>query len=321
MNSDGKLDLKTEKFRLGYLGTHYLTTDGKVEFYISRANSYADVDITFIPSGYTKRTSVGNIKKGISNPFAVKGHPELTKPFIFTDPQLEFVGLKFKTNEECWLQITKYEGYGKVHYKFLDEFGYYGHTTLQNIKNGEVKNPYVRNAAGGYLGDSGIYSGIEFEWLRNTWYQMLNRASGKRHNYKEHIEAYDNVAIYPAWYNYTLFAHWYMNELATLNQSDNIIYQVDKDLMYPFYSRFSRGRKCYSPFTCVLIPKPINVVISTIYRKKSLEKLNNDIEFYLKNNCISIDTYSTIKRFYIKDPKYADYVTTKYIDMQNIVGF
>ena len=323
-----KLDSRTEKFRKEYLGKHFFTTDGKVEFYISEANSYGDVTITFIPSGLTKHTKVGNIKMGISNPFAVKGHPELTKPFVFSNPQAEYEGLRFKTNEGTWIQIIKYDGYNNVHYKFLDEFGYCGVTTLQNVKKGEIRNPYARNAMGGYLGDNGPYSGIEFDWLRNTWYQMLTRASGKRHEYAEHtnvylnVTAYDDVAIYPTWYNYTLFANWYMDCVSKINFNKEMEFQVDKDLLYPYYSQFSRGRKCYSPFTCTLLPKSINVAIANTSSFQSMDNMKRNIENAYMNGYIDQDIYYVFRRFYFKDSAYANYVTIRINDMKmNLCGF
>ena len=321
-----KEDPRTTRLKQQYLGKHFFTTDGKIEYYVSEANSYADATITFIPSNITKHIKIGDIKRGITNPFAVKCHPELVKPFIFQTPQQEYEGIRYKTNEGYIIQIMKYESYNKVYYQFLDEFGYIGSTTLQNIKKGEIKNPYARNSVGGYMSGKGPYSGNEYEWVRNTWYLMLNRISGKRKEYKlnatSYINAdvYENVAIYPAWYNYTFFANWYMENYNRLNHTD-VELQVDKDLLYPYYSQFTRGRKCYSPFTCTLLPKSINTSIANIKTAQTVEVLNRNIEPALQNNYIDHDTYCVIKRFYIKDPEYSDYVTTRFDSMRmNLCG-
>lgn len=323
-----KIDPKTERFRKEYLGKHFFTTDGKVEFYISEANSYGDVKITFIPSGITRHTKVGNIKNGIGNPFAVKGHSELTKPFIYEDPQLEFVGLRFKTNEGYWIQTIKYEGTSKVHYQFLDEFGYIGCTTMQNIRKGEVKNPFARNAVGGYIGIDNPYCGDEFAWLNNIWYSMLVRATGKRRDYKlttnayYNVEAYDNVAIDPRWFCYGTFANWYMDCASRINFDRKLEFQVDKDLLYPYYSQFTNGRKCYSPFTCVLIPKSINCGMANTKTFQSMDNMKRNIENAYMNGYIDQDIYYVFRRFYFKDPAYANYVTIRINDMKmNLCGF
>ena len=199
---------------------------------------------------------------------------------------------------------------------------------MQNIRKGEVKNPFARNAVGGFMGIDNLYCGDEFAWLNNIWYSMLVRATGKRREYKLtantylNAEAYNNVALDPKWFCYADFANWYMGYLSKLNCSDNVDYQIDKDLLYPYYSQFTRGRKCYSPFTCTLLPKSINVGIANFNSGKFMDNLNQNIENAYKNHQIDQDTYCVLKRFYVKDPNYSNYVTEKFNDMRmNLCGF
>ena len=72
---------------------------------------------------------------------------------------------------------------------------------MQNIKNGQVKNPYIRNQFWGYLGKS-IYvnNKKEHEWLYRRWYNMIIRETNNEYYLKYHgsdTTYYENTTIDP----------------------------------------------------------------------------------------------------------------------------
>ncbi|MBR6289259.1 MAG: hypothetical protein IKR19_07990 [Acholeplasmatales bacterium] len=324
--NNNNLDPRTIKFRKDYQGKHFFTKDNKQEFVITDARSYGDVDIEFINSKLKKNTKVGNIKVGLANPFVTK-NGNLT--VAFESPQLQYEGCQYKTNQGYIIMITKYIGISNVEYIFLDSHGYRGKTTLQNIKNGQVANPFHINEFGGYLGVNSRFTGNQFKFLRNIWYNMLSRASGKRAEYVNNTQAYLNVKAYsncmvePSWYCYGVFSEWYMDNLNKLNPAYN--YEVDKDLLFPYYKQYTNGCKCYSQYTCILLPQEINVSIANYTRFNSYTtnntvniELQEKCENLYKNGAISLDTLNVLKRFFIHLAEYSNYISDKYDGLKNL---
>lgn len=294
-----------------YLGKRYTTKDGTCEFEIVEVRSFADVTIKFIPSGILKNTKISNINRGITSPF-VNARTGAVSPICFDTPQHEYEGTVYRTNENYLIKIIKFIDSKNVQYQFLDEFGSTGYTSLQNIQKGQVRNLFKRNEYGGYLGSSLEFRGSEYDWLNNIWKQLLIRVYEKN-NKPTNIS--DKVLIDQNWYCYSLFASWYIGTLSNLNSKYQ--YTLNKDILYPYYSQFSKGQKVFSPFTCILLPKIIDNILFT--NNKVL--INNELEKLLNDGAIDIDTYSVLKRFYVQDPNYANYITNKYDQMRiNLSG-
>jgi len=318
-------DARTEKLINDYLGKKFMTKDGLEEIEIIAVRSYGDVDIRFNPSGVTKNTKIGNIKMGLSSPFFNPKTKQIS-PICFKTPQQEFEGQIFNTNDGSQLIIYKYVNYNEVHYQFLDQFRYEGSTTLQNIKKGQVRNPYALNDVGGYLGIDMKFRTLEYDWLQNIWYLMLTRVAGKREQYNQTKTSYTNASAYrdikidPSWYCYSSFANWYMINFEPLNKCTE--YQVDKDLLYPYYSSLTQGKKCYAPSTCVLLPKEINIGLANYHKcsQKNLPEFIRNFSIVVENaygnRMIDQDTYCVLKRFYLKDQNYSEYLTNKYNSMR-----
>lgn len=332
MNSSiKKLDPRTARFREEYQDKHFFTKDGKEEFIITDAREYGDVTITYINSGLQKVTSVSNIKNGIANPFTqcgVKGKPG---PVAFDSFQQQYNGCIYKTNYDGYIQITNYVSTSEVYYIFLDETGYQGYTTMQNIRRGQVRNPFKRNACGGYLG-IGNFNGNEYKSVHRTWYAMLTRATGQRVRYAQqsnsyiNTKSYENLLLDPEWLCYNNFASWYIGILSQLNTKD-YIYNIDKDLLYPYYAKYTGGRKCYSKYTCIILPKHINVEIAVYSSCKNENRLKLRKAIYdmcdacLKSGALDLDAFNVIKRFYLEDQDYKDYVSERCKYMSQILNF
>lgn len=294
------MDNRTLECKQRYEGQHYFTRNGLREFVILEYNAANDVLIEFIESKYQTRTSMCQIKSGLKDPFE-------HSCVYFEDNKLKYEGSYFKTNQGYIVQVLKYNSISNVDIKFLDT-GYITSVTIQNLKNGQIRNPFHRNSFGGYLG-IGEYNNNNYKWLYRIWYNMLIRANdpeyySKHHEYETNV--YDNTYIVTEWLNYNIFADWYVKEISKLNP--NYSYDIDKDLLYPYYKEFTKNKKCYSPSTCVLIPRELNnhIIVNKFsksfdsdeefleYKCKKENNLKNLAQMYYNNNAISKLVYDTL---------------------------
>lgn len=296
------MDARTLRCKREYEGKHYWTKYGQVEFVIKEFNCAADVTIEFIPSGLIKKTNMGNINMGLPNPFPGNAC------IAFDTLEHEFLGCIYKTNQGDLLRIINIPSKREVTYQFMDNFGYIGTTTIQNIRNGQVRNLYHMNEFGGYLGET-PYSGKQHKDLYNIWHSMLVRGTGARSKYEckgyySSSQYYNTAAICQEWRCYAFFAEWYVSNISKLNP--NISYEIDKDLLYRFYKSYTNGFKLYSPATCVLIPRDLNIQIANYNRPgydkdKIRESIIDQTEYYYKNGAMSNNTYNAIRSQYYLD--------------------
>ena len=302
------MNKRTADCKAKYEGKEYYTTDQQAKFVIKQFNAANDVIIEFpgVPGGLEMRKSIYQLNQGIPNPFPGNS------PVYFNDPYKKYIGMYFKTNEGFLIKVIEYKGTSNVTVQFQDETGYVTNTTMQNIKNGQVKNPYVRNQFGGYLGES-IYvnNKKEYEWLYRRWYNMIIRGTNNEYYLKYHgsdTTCYENTTIDPVWLNYSNFATWYMYHVSMLNP--NYDYEVDKDLLYRFYAKKTNNMKCYGPNYCVLIPHDLNNKLQLSSSKKGItsgsrgtyqaginkpsKELKEAADFYYKEGAITQQVYNII---------------------------
>ena len=269
MNSNNNLDPRTIRCKEEYEGKHFFTKNGLREFVIVEFRSASDVTIEYIESGHRTTSIMQHIKRGLKDPFE-------KSCVYFDDKQKQYGGAYFRTNQGYVVQVLQYNGVSDILIRFVDS-GYTTSVTAQNLKNGEIRNPFHPNKFGGYIG-VGEFNGDEYEWLYRRWNNMLIRANDPQYYSKYHgysTDAYENVLIAPEWLNYNTFAYWYMDQVSRLNP--NYSYDLDKDLLYPFYKdKTPDGKKCYSPFTCVLIPHELNNILTV---NKFAKSFDSEIEF------------------------------------------
>lgn len=150
-------------------------------------------------------------------------------------------------------------------------------STMQNIKKGQIKNPYHRSVYGiGYYGE-GKYT-ARFNKVKTEeyikWFSMFNRCYSEQYHEKQ--PTYIGCSVAEEFWNFQNFAKWY-------NQKKYICkYQLelDKDLLYA-------GNKVYTPSRCCLLPKEINSGINynrnnKKYMKELYYKYKNEIPFNLR---------------------------------------
>lgn len=121
---------------------------------------------------------------------------------------------------------------------------------------------------------------------RKIWGLMIRRCS----------EGYAKVC--DEWKNYSNFKEWYMNNVYGTKQ---FRLELDKDL-------FSKGDKVYSPETCCLIPKSINLLIASCTSRNNLlpgvtynpksETFTASINFATKINKKTFKTEDEAFQFY-----------------------
>ena len=93
----------------------------------------------------------------------------------------------------------------------------------------------------------------------NTWYDMLRRCRSKK--YKEKHPTYLNVDCCEEWLDYDNFYEW-LHSQENFKIWNTLEYSaLDKDIAI-------KNNKIYSPDTCFLVPKDINVIFTKNNRRR-----------------------------------------------------
>jgi predicted transport protein len=145
----------------------------------------------------------------------------------------------YKTNEGYNIQIIDYINKDNVVIKFCD-FPVTKVCTMQNIVNGQIKNPYHKSVLNiGYFGIGDYTSRLNGEktLYYTKWISMMNRCYSD--NVHKVEKTYEKCEVYEGWHNFQNFAKW----------CDMHIYpceyrlELDKDL-------FIENNTIYSPYAC-----------------------------------------------------------------------
>lgn len=146
------------------------------------------------------------------------------------------------------MQIVAYRTYDDIDVKFLDKDGYvFEHTTYNNFKVGQIKNPYDRCIFGiGYLGVGDAQQKTQVGYC---WRGMLERCYCDRMK-KIHPAYYGISTVCEEWLNFQVFAEWYNKN----------VYQVGTERMHLDKDILFKGNKVYSPDTCIIVPQRINAL-------------------------------------------------------------
>ena len=146
-------------------------------------------------------------------------------------------------------KILKYNDSGNVEIQFINT-GFETVARLGDIKNGEVKDPYLPSIYGiGVLGTkypSRVNDVLTKEYT--LWCDMLRRCYSDA--YKKKHSTYEGCEVSDKFKSYEYFYKWCNNQFGFNNKD----WQLDKDLLI-------KGNKVYSESTCVFIPQEINKVL------------------------------------------------------------
>lgn len=126
------------------------------------------------------------------------------------------------------------------------------HAKYNNFKNGEIKCPYEPRVYGvGHIGEGRykIRENGKITKCYEMWRSMLRRCYVK--DYQEKHPTYIGCKVCNEWHNFQNFAEWYYENYYII---DNERMELDKDILV-------KGNKIYSPETCEIVPKNINLLI------------------------------------------------------------
>ena len=112
-----------------------------------------------------------------------------------------------------------------------------------------IKNPYSKVCGVGLLGNAtSTDSNGNIKKSYNTWKGMIHRC----YNIKEYERAptYQECSVCDEWLCYSNFEQWWDNNYYEINNQEM---NLDKDILI-------KGNQVYSPQTCVIVPKDINML-------------------------------------------------------------
>jgi len=257
--------IKIIDYRKFYVGTVWDTKkSGKliIEEYYDRFH----VKVRFLDTDSYRIANLDNIKKGSVKDNLETFYEDELPTYSFKQlnysPAKEnnkelYEGKVFETRTSGPLIIEEYIDSKNVKIRFLNT-GFRKTVYLQNILENSVKDPYCTTKFGGYVGEGDIVPRQNIK-VRTAWEQMLRRA-----NVHEVGPTYKNCSVDESWLNFQNFANWYINYRDKLNPDFYDELNIDKDLF-----QWGNEYKIYSPSTCCLIPAKINVVLSSIYERKT----------------------------------------------------
>ena len=156
--------------------------------------------------------------------------------------------------------------------KYLREHIQYG-----NFKRGRFGSNFQPRICGvGFLGDGKYGSknpdGSHTDAYRK-WHDMLERVYRKEELQKRPL--YQVVTVCDEWLNFQNFAEWYYKNLIHTNEEIHI----DKDII-------CGEQKIYSPETCCIVPRKINVLFIREKKKYEINK-NLPVGVQRQSGCIN----------------------------------
>ena len=160
------------------------------------------------------------------------------------------VGKVFKSKYSGDFKILKYNDSGNVEIQFVNT-GFETSAELGNIRNGNVKDPYVPSVHGiGVLGTkypSRVNGVLTKECA--LWYSMLQRCYSDA--YKKKQPTYEGCEVSDNFKSYEYFYKWCQNQTGFSSEG----WHLDKDLLI-------KGNKVYNENVCVFIPQDINLLLT-----------------------------------------------------------
>ena len=248
------------------------------EAYRKNGRIYVKVDCSCGTRG--KEVCYSSVKSGLTSSC---GCHKREKAKTVRKPNSFHIGEKYVTKEGCSIEIIDYVDRHNVTIKFLEEIPCEKKTSMQNIKNGEIKYPYFKGVYGvGYYGE-GEFSARENGKKTLTyikWHSMMTRCYSEK--YQEEHPSYRGCSVDSYFHSFQNFSKW-MNE--NLYECEEPL-ELDKDLL-------CEGNKVYSPKTCCFIPNEINIGINT--QRDNVEYMT---KLYLKyKDIVPIEVAEALKKY------------------------
>lgn len=179
----------------------------------------------------------------------------VTRAVSFESMAKQYTGCIFKMCNGSYAKIIEYIDKFHVRIIFLDDTHYSTIANLDNIKAGNVKNPYIINSIGGYYGE-GDYIINRDPKPGKAWDAMMRRAYMHIPRANKTEDSYINTTVCEEWLCLQTFAKWYIDYRSKINPKYWNVLEIDKDIL-----QWNQEYKIYSPQTCCLVPHNLNVVL------------------------------------------------------------
>lgn len=161
------------------------------------------------------------------------------------------IGEEKCNNEGISMKIVEYKNANDIIVEFQDEYKAKVHTKYCHFKNGNIKNPYDKSVifGTGYIG-IGKYNHKDYPNIYEKWRNMLRRCYDPYFINKN--LAYKDCFVCEEWHNLQNFCKWWEENIYNCN---NERMELDKDILF-------KNNKIYSPQTCLIVPKRINLLFT-----------------------------------------------------------
>lgn len=160
------------------------------------------------------------------------------------------VGQIRNTNEGGSFTVLEVNSAADIIIVHNDEHKHTAKVSACQVRNGNIRNPYYPTLCGvGYMGVGIHRSKIAGKHIKHygVWTGAISRCYCPILQSKR--PSYIGCSLSKEWLCYQNFAEWYIN-----HESYGLGYEVDKDLLV-------KNNTVYSPETCTLIPKEINLAL------------------------------------------------------------
>ena len=160
------------------------------------------------------------------------------------------VGRVCKSKSSGDFKIIKYNNAKDVEIQFVNT-GFETTVQLGNIRNGNVKDPYVPSVYGVGIAGAKYPSTINGVLTKEytLWCSMLKRCYSD--GFKKQRPTYEDCEVSESFKSYEYFYEWCHKQIGFSNKD----WQLDKDLL-------AKGNKIYSEDFCVFIPSDINLLLT-----------------------------------------------------------
>lgn len=172
-------------------------------------------------------------------------------------PILFDVGYKDITLEGFHIEIVYRKSHKQIGVLFREPVECVVEVELSHLRRRNIRNPYLPSIYGVACIGAGEYSSrnpgeARMDSAYRHWFGMLTRVYKKE-------RGYENCRVADEWLNFQNFAKWWYN----YPQHTNLGWCLDKDLL-----RSKGDFPIYSPDTCCIIPKDINIAIKGKNKKR-----------------------------------------------------
>ncbi len=158
-----------------------------------------------------------------------------------------------------YAEVVEYINSNNVKIRFIAT-RYETLATAQNIRDGKVKDRFLEQATGGFIGNTSAYLNGKLKLEYAIWKAMFHRTR-ERDNYKD-------VPVSADFQCFEFFERWYLERKSKYLEAAKLA--LDSDLI-PY---LTDSAKSYSAETCLLLPHSVNTSFTKM--KESLDSFSTE---------------------------------------------